>query len=134
MSYRSFKRLLGESSLERKARFLFGAVTLVLISGSFYLYARLTAGLAYDATSNSSRLLASQILYNYHVFDEKAKAALQSFQERSEDLWPEALKGYQYSLYKPHSRNPLFKIKPEERPILDKFIDDSDLHEYTRLL
>src|SRR6185369_1453702 len=124
MSYRSFKRLLGESSLERKSRFLLGAVTLVLISGSFYLYARLTAGLAYDATSNSSRILASQIIYNYHVFDEKAKAALQSFQEGTEVLWPEALKGYGFRLYKPHSRVTEFKATPEEKPIIDKFLDD----------
>ena len=32
MSYRAFKRLLGETSLERKCRFLFGAGTLLLIT------------------------------------------------------------------------------------------------------
>jgi hypothetical protein len=39
MSYRAFKRLLGETSLERKCRFLFGAGILLLITGSFWLYA-----------------------------------------------------------------------------------------------
>src|SRR5437764_727969 len=104
MSYRSFKRLLGESSLERKSRFLLGAVTLLLISGSFWIYARMTAGLAYDATANSSRLLAAQVLYNYHVFDPEARRALEAFQDRAEKLWPEALSGYKYSLVKPQSR------------------------------
>src|SRR5262245_20199851 len=46
MSYRAFKRLLGETSLERKCRFLFGAFIVLLITGSFLLYARLTENLA----------------------------------------------------------------------------------------
>ncbi len=36
MSYRSLKRVLGETSLERKCRFLFGACLLMLITGSFW--------------------------------------------------------------------------------------------------
>ena len=42
MSYRSIKRVLGETSLERKIRFLFGASLLVLIAGSFLYVNRLT--------------------------------------------------------------------------------------------
>ncbi len=42
MSYRSIKRVLGETSLERKCRFLFGACLLLLISASFWLYGRRT--------------------------------------------------------------------------------------------
>ena len=38
MSYRGVKRLLGETSLERKCRFLFGACLFSLIAGSFYWY------------------------------------------------------------------------------------------------
>lgn len=45
MSYRIFKRLLGESSLERKCRFLFGGGLLILISLSFYLYSKLASGM-----------------------------------------------------------------------------------------
>ena len=48
MSYRSFKRALGgETSLERKCRLLFGACLLVLISGSFWWYGRITEQQAY---------------------------------------------------------------------------------------
>ena len=36
MSYRSFKHLLGETSLERKCRFIFGGGILVLVTFSFY--------------------------------------------------------------------------------------------------
>ena len=60
MSYRAFKRLLGETSLERKCRFLFGAFILLLISGSFWIYHRQTEHLAYDQIKAASRLLANQ--------------------------------------------------------------------------
>jgi two-component system sensor histidine kinase BarA len=62
MSYRAFKRLLGETSLERKCRFLFGGFILVLISGSFYLYARQTEHLAYEQLTTTCRLLVIQIM------------------------------------------------------------------------
>ncbi len=38
MSYRTFKRALGETNLERKCRFLFGVCLLPLIAGSFWWY------------------------------------------------------------------------------------------------
>ncbi len=62
MSYRAFKRLLGETSLERKCRFLFGAFILLLITGSFWLYARQTEHLAYDQIVNTCRLLVIQFV------------------------------------------------------------------------
>jgi two-component system, NarL family, sensor histidine kinase BarA len=61
MSYRAFKRLLGETSLERKCRFLFGAGTLLLITFSFWLYAYQTDGLAYDQATTTCRLLVGPI-------------------------------------------------------------------------
>ncbi len=42
MSYRSIKRVLGENSLERKCRILFGICMLILIGGSFWGVMRLT--------------------------------------------------------------------------------------------
>jgi signal transduction histidine kinase len=62
MSYRAFKRLLGETSLERKCRFLFGAFILLLLFGSFLLYARQTENLAYDQIETTCRLLVHQIV------------------------------------------------------------------------
>ena len=62
MSYRAFKRLLGETSLERKCRFLFGAFILLLITGSFWLYARKTEHLAYDQITTTCRLLVNQVV------------------------------------------------------------------------
>src|SRR5260221_7952228 len=57
MSYRGFKRLLGETSLERKCRFLFGAATLLLIAGSFWWYAWSTEDVAYDQAKAMGRIL-----------------------------------------------------------------------------
>ena len=54
MSYRSLKRVLGETSLERKCRFLFGACLLMLITGSFWWYGRSTEELVYEASRESA--------------------------------------------------------------------------------
>src|SRR5437764_626826 len=67
MSYRAFKRLLGETSLERKCRFLFGAAILILITLSFWLYARQTEDLAYDQAVNSCRLVVNPSLAHSHL-------------------------------------------------------------------
>lgn len=48
MSYRSFKRALGETNIERKCRLLFGTCLLVLISGSFWWYGTATDKIVYD--------------------------------------------------------------------------------------
>src|SRR5436189_5966108 len=66
MSYRAFKRLLGETSLERKCRFLFGAGILVLITASFWLYAYQTEHLAYDQTTTTCRVLVEPIFDKFH--------------------------------------------------------------------
>jgi len=62
MSYRALKRLLGETSLERKCRFLFGGFILVLISGSFFLYAHQTDTLVDKQIETTCRLLLMQIV------------------------------------------------------------------------
>src|SRR5580693_4248347 len=67
MSYRAFKRLLGETSLERKCRFLFGAGILVLITASFWLYAYQTEHLAYNQTTTTCRLLIYPVIAKEHL-------------------------------------------------------------------
>src|SRR5207244_1071156 len=67
MSYRAFKRLLGETSLERKCRFLFGAFILLLITASFWLYAYQTEHLAYDQTRTAGRRLVMPIFAKKHL-------------------------------------------------------------------
>ncbi|MBI3407371.1 MAG: HAMP domain-containing protein [Planctomycetes bacterium] len=77
MSYRAFKRLLGETSLERKCRFLFGAGICVLITLSFWLYAYQTEHLAYDQAATSCRLLVTPILVQHHVQKKKIDIKLE---------------------------------------------------------
>src|SRR5438093_13162075 len=67
MSYRAFKRLLGETSLERKCRFLFGSGVVVLITLSFWFYAYQTERLAYDQAVTTCRLLVSPVLAQQHL-------------------------------------------------------------------
>jgi signal transduction histidine kinase len=66
MSYRSIKRVLGETSLERKCRFLFGACLLVLITASFWWYGIQTEKMVYQQNRNTGRLLVDQVLNYTH--------------------------------------------------------------------
>ena len=56
MSYRTLKRLLGETSLERKCRLLFGTILLVLIVTSFWLYRTLNRKVVYDEKADMARV------------------------------------------------------------------------------
>ncbi len=67
MSYRAFKRLLGETSLERKCRFLFGAGVLLLLTLTLGLYAYLTETLAYAQAIQTCRMLVKSALIQQHL-------------------------------------------------------------------
>ncbi len=66
MSYRSFKRVLGETSLERKCRFLFGACLLLLITGSFLWYGRSTEQIVYEQNPKKGKMLVDTIMAVEH--------------------------------------------------------------------
>ena len=66
MSYRSFKRVLGETSLERKCRSLFGICLLLLITGSFWWYGTMTEELVYKQNRTKGQLLVDTVLTHYH--------------------------------------------------------------------
>jgi len=66
MSYRSIKRVLGETSLERKCRFLFGACLLLLITASFWSYSYLTEKLVEEQNPIKGRLLVDQVMLAMH--------------------------------------------------------------------
>ncbi|HEV3263840.1 MAG TPA: ATP-binding protein [Gemmataceae bacterium] len=157
MSYRAFKRLLGETSLERKCRFLFGVGILLLITASFLWYAHNTEHLAYKQTSTTGRLLVNQTLARRHlehvrpenwqwsqpaqaegVSGGKAKKRLgardwalllRTFDDLSEeDL--EALKRYQHRIIKPKAVNrENMTDNSYEQELLKAFQADDDLNE-----
>ncbi|GBD37400.1 Non-motile and phage-resistance protein [bacterium HR36] len=126
MSYRRFKRLLGETYLERKCLLLFGTASLLLITGSFWYYAWMTEGLVYDQARMTGRLLVYQALLRLHLdkwgedlakLDPNQRELLQQMQQRITGLsrcFPEGL------LYKseiiPASSN-----DPQHQAVLQEF-------------
>jgi signal transduction histidine kinase len=145
MSYRAFKRLLGETSLERKCRFLFGAATLLLIWASFTWYARLTEDLAYEQVTTAGRLLVNPLIARQHqklfipVPGESAadsarlKGLQKSMGQLSEEQLPEDLRQYESRLIKPKAREQ--ENKPEdsyELGLLQEFASDLDKKEVSR--
>jgi two-component system sensor histidine kinase BarA len=90
MSYRAFKRLLGETSLERKCRFLFGAFILALITLSFWIFALQTEGLAYEQTTTTCRLLVNPILAKQHLPHLEVKKYKDLDSKKLEEAWKES--------------------------------------------
>ena len=66
MSYRTFKHLLGETSLERKCRFIFGGGILILVTTSFYLYGQKTEKLVIGQTTQTARRLVNPTVVDKH--------------------------------------------------------------------
>ncbi|RLS59905.1 MAG: HAMP domain-containing protein [Planctomycetota bacterium] len=152
MSYRAFKRLLGETSLERKCRFLFGGFILLLISASFSLYAYQTEHLAYEQIPTTCRLLVNQIVD--HLLTSVCKTvgvdgkpvdgalpvapdtarALADFRRQWEKNWPRALKEYRYRLITPNATKA--ENKPDDpygHEQLNEFINNPDRNEENKL-
>lgn len=81
MSYRSFKRILGETSLERKCRFLFGGALLLLITGSFYFYAQLNLRILKEQNRQRAELLIQQNFFSTHI-----EAELRAASDQPEEM------------------------------------------------
>jgi len=71
MSYNSFKRVLGETSLERKCRILFGVCLGVMITGSFWWYGSRTEELVYAQSRSNGRYLVDAVMLQRHWRKEK---------------------------------------------------------------
>src|SRR5713101_603689 len=104
MSYRAFKHLLGETSLERKCRFLFGAGILLLLTASFWWYAHQTESLAYrqQATTTCPYLAYQTFLREYLKgrIDEKE---FQNLEELAKVNSPKALPSYWWEVIVPNN-------------------------------
>jgi two-component system sensor histidine kinase BarA len=66
MSYRSIRDILGETSLERKVRFLFGLCLFVLIAASFWWYGSRTEQLVYSSSQATGRHVVDAIMLQHH--------------------------------------------------------------------
>src|SRR5262245_8619759 len=151
MSYRAFKRLLGETSLERKCRFLFGAGILLLITASFWWYAHQTEDLAYSQTRTTGRLLVNPILVKRHdkllrgaagpdgapgqLTARQREQLAQAMDELSDETLPEGLRNYHWGVLKPNAKNR--EHKPDdgyEQRLLEDFLADEAKIEDSRPL
>ena len=66
MSYRSIRDILGETSLERKVRFLFGLCLFALIAASFWWYGSRTEQLVYSSSQATARHVVDAIMLQHH--------------------------------------------------------------------
>ena len=101
MSYRTVKRMLGETSLERKCRFLFGGGLMLLITGSFVFYAWLNRDLVIDQNETTARLLVAPILLEKHwTWAEDNREFVPMIEHFAEELKPPDLEEYTWELVK----------------------------------
>ena len=101
MSYRTVKRILGETSLERKCRFLFGGGLMLLITGSFVFYAWLNRDLVIDQNETTARLLVAPILLEKHwTWAEDNREFVPMIEHFAEELKPPDLEEYTWELVK----------------------------------
>ncbi len=110
MSYRTFKRLMGETSLERKCRFLFGGGLLILITVSFYSYGKLTARLVDEQNKITGRMMVMPIILKKH-WEWSERQGLETdfvlkIEQMSNDLRPVDLEDYKWDLLKATTEDP----------------------------
>src|SRR5947208_10563823 len=120
MSVRAFKRLLGETSLERKCRLLLGGGILALTSLSFWLYARQTEQLAFDQLTNQGRLLVQPSLAELHL-QSKEREAMRAFNTDWEQNWAREENNYNQDVLKINARNPRQRPNGDEMPLINEF-------------
>ncbi|HTU17146.1 MAG TPA: ATP-binding protein [Gemmataceae bacterium] len=142
MSYRAFKRLLGEYRLERKCRFLFGFFIVLLLTGSFWLYAWQTESLAYDQIKTACRILVEVVVDRQQVLTcrpgeapadkQVLEQAMNEFRNQWENKWPLPF-AYKCQIIKPNATH---SSDIPDHPTLKKIADfqkDPDLYEINDL-
>jgi signal transduction histidine kinase len=88
VSYRTFKHLLGETSLERKCRFIFGGGILALVTLSFYWYGQKTESLVIGQKHEAARVLVDPIICKTHAKLLTSRDAESLFDELSGEQAP----------------------------------------------
>jgi two-component system, NarL family, sensor histidine kinase BarA len=112
--------LLGETSLERKCRFIFGLGILVLVSGSFFWYGQKTEHLVLNQTTQNARMVVHQPLLDLHVKELGNSNFLSILDMLARSFKP--LRDLPY--YKARVINPN-KLHGEGKQVLDVFERDS---------
>ncbi|MFK7778769.1 MAG: DUF3365 domain-containing protein, partial [Gimesia sp.] len=114
MSYRAFKKLLGETNLERKCRFLFGGGLMVLITASFSLNTWLNNKVLVDQNVTSARLLVAPIILEKHwKWSESNDQYILLIEKMAQSVKPKDLGDYSWSVFKSNPSS----ADSKERPI-----------------
>ncbi|MGB6041747.1 MAG: HAMP domain-containing sensor histidine kinase [Pirellulales bacterium] len=122
MSYRSIKRVLGESNLERKFLLLFGAGLLLLLVGVFLVLSKRTAGIVYEKNPFTGRQIVERFML-HHWFhletNEEFKAVVKKLIEDFDT------DDYKLNVIRPAMNNPQEGQLPKdefERRLLEKWL------------
>jgi signal transduction histidine kinase len=143
MSYRAFKRLLGEYRLERKSRFLFGLLIVVLLTLSFCIYSRHTESLAYDQIKTACRLTVNEIVDRQLALTcrpgeprgkdragstQALEEAMNEFHNHWEHGWPSPFKP-KIGIFKPNATRSQDMPDPTTLDMIQAFRKNPDLYE-----
>ena len=129
MSYRSIKRVLGESNLERKCRLFFGSSLFLLIMGSFLWYGEETKQIVYQQNSKTGRLLVHTILMQ-HWKDLETNEMFQPVVAELIEYFDKD--DYDWSVIRPEANHPSNAQKPKdafERGLLKRWGNPIDVAE-----
>lgn len=117
MSYRTVKRLLGETSLERKSRYLFGGSLLLLITASFYVYATLTSDLVYEQNPKQAQNLVFASILEKHFEKLEPADTLAGMKLMISDMRKPSNLDYNYRFFRIDAkRGNALSSDPEFRP------------------
>ena len=115
MSYRTFKKALGETNLERKCRFLFGACLLPLIAGSFWWYGSQTSKIVIENNRPLAELAVNFAMFEAHqeALNEGAFPDDNLFSTTNEFL-AESIRSGNFDYRFLHPKNPKGKKEPTD--------------------
>ncbi len=124
MSYQSFKRVMGETSLERKCRFLFGACLLLLITGSFLFVEKNTAKNVEATRRKSGQLLVDTIraVIHWRKFETDEEFRKTVVAAMTENMGSQE---YEWRAIRPEDNHPSAEQKPSndfERDLLARYL------------
>ncbi len=121
MSYRFLKRVLGETSLERKFLILFGMCLVTLITVIFWWYSSQTDDLVLDATRRAARELKGTILLREHLEMLTVPRDFKMNEMLYRELGDEATK-HSGRYFRPHLDHEKQPLDEAEAAMLNKFV------------
>ncbi|MBL8851311.1 MAG: HAMP domain-containing histidine kinase [Planctomycetaceae bacterium] len=124
MSYRTVKRLLGETGLEFKCRMLFATGLLILITGSFYSYSQLNLTVVRGQHRERGQLLIAQNLQSFHWKQsvDAGSAWDGMIADLSQELKPEELRDDKWKFI-PLNYQDVSRYEGDDRPSIQAEVD-----------